>query len=99
MSVSSITQTPGGKIGIGVLILAAVGALAFEITHMNSSDGLRNVPAQQVVSEAQQQIDAINKMTNLTAEQKKAMIAHEQGEIAIAKGSGGKRGAPPAGTN
>ncbi len=99
MSVSSITQTTGGKIGVGVLVLAAVGALVFEITHMNSGDGSRNVPAQQVVSEAQQQINAINKMTNLSPEQKKQMIAHEQGEISTAQGTGSKRGAPPAGSN
>ena len=96
MSVSNITQTIGGKIGVGILVVAAIGVLVFEVMHFGSGDGSRNVPAQEVVSEAQLQIDATNKMTTLSPEQKKMMIAHEQGVINTAKGSTGSRGAQPA---
>ncbi|MDR3688118.1 MAG: hypothetical protein P4L46_01980 [Fimbriimonas sp.] len=97
MSVSNFTQTTGGKVGIAIVVVAAIGALVFEFMHYGSGDGSRNVPAKEVVSEAQQQIDAINKMTNLSPEQKKAMIAHEQGEIATAKGQGSPPGMPAQG--
>jgi len=99
MSVSNITQTTGGKIGIGVFLAAAIALLAFEITHYTSGDGSRTVPAKQVVSEAQLQIDAINKMTNISPEQKKAMIAHEQAEIATAQGGATSRPGQPTSGN
>jgi hypothetical protein len=86
-SFGNITQTTGGKIGVGILAVAAVGVLIFEVVHLSTGDQSRVVPAKEVVSEAQQQIDAINKMTNLSAEQRRAMIAHEQGEINVAQGS------------
>ena len=103
MSVSNMMQTPAGKIGAGVIVVVAIGVLAFEIKNFASADGSRSVPPKQVISEAQQQIDAINKMTNISPEQKKALIAHEQGEIDIANGSTGapkgKAGPPPASSN
>ncbi len=103
MSGSNLMQTPAGKIGAGVIVVLAVGILAFEIKNFATSDASRSVPPKQVISEAQQQIDAINKMTNISPEKKKELIAHEQGEIDIANGSTGaskgKAGAPPTSSN
>jgi len=42
MSVSNITQTIGGKIGVGILVVAAIGVLVFEVMHFGSGDGSRN---------------------------------------------------------
>ena len=94
---SGFTQSPAGKAVIGLVVVAAIAILGFEFTHMNSGEESRVVQPKQAISEAQQQIDAINKMTNLSPEQKKQMIAHEQGEIATAQGSMGGSQSSPSG--
>jgi hypothetical protein len=86
VGLGKFTQSTGGKVGVGLIGVAAIGLLIFEISHLSSGDESRVVPAKEVASEAQQQIDAINKMTNLSPAEKKAMIAHEQGEISTAQG-------------
>jgi hypothetical protein len=99
-SFRKFTESTGGKVGIALLVVGAVGVLIFEVSKMGTGEESRQVPPKQVISEAQLQIDAINKMTNLTPAQKKAMIDHEQGEINIAKGStkGDRGAAGPAAT-
>ena len=82
---SSILQTTGGKIGIGVILVLAVLALGYQFMHMSDGEKSRDVTPSQAISDAQRQIDAINKM-NLPDSQKKAMIAHFQGNIDTAGG-------------
>jgi len=93
--ISGFGETKLGKVAIVVAVIVCVGLAVFMGMNSLGGEPTRVVPAAQVKSEAQQQIDAINKMTNLTEEQKKAMIAHEQGEIDKASGQGGAgRGGP-----
>ena len=95
---SKVTETPGGKAAVAVVALLALGLVIFEASHLSFGGDTRVVPPAQVVSESQQQIDAINKMTNLTPEQKKQMIAHEQGIINQASGGApSQKPVPPPG--
>ena len=96
-TIAKFTETTGGKAVVGAVVVIALGLVIFEVSHVSMGGESRTVPAAQAVSDAQLQIDAINKMTNLTPEQKKAMIAHEQGNIGIAKGGPPAAGGPPAG--
>lgn len=88
----SMTQTPGGKAAITVVLVAAVAALGYQFVHMSDGEKSRDVSATQAISDAQRQIDAINQM-NIPEDQKKALIAHFQGNIDTASGKGAAK--PP----
>jgi len=96
-----LTNTPGGKVAIAVVAVLSVAIAIFAITKLTPEEGSRTVTPEQAVSDAQKQIDAINKMTNLSQAEKDALIAHERGNMATAKGAqgganpGDRRGTQP----
>jgi hypothetical protein len=84
MSAPEILSTPGGKLalGIGTLVLVAIAAVVAIKSGTFGGADLGNQPtANQLITGAQAQINAIDKMTNLTPEERQAMKAHEEGVI------------------
>ncbi len=89
-----------GKAGIIIIAAAAVAAAIYGYSRSVSmtSGASRYVSPQEFAKGAQTQAEAIEKMTNLTPQQKQAMLAHFQGEAAQANGQApAGRPGPPQG--
>lgn len=86
---------------IAVVAVLCVAVAIFAITKFMPEEGSRTVTPEQAVSDAQKQIDAINKMDNLSQAEKDALIAHEKGNMTTANGAkggsnpGDRRGSQP----
>jgi hypothetical protein len=94
-----VRTTALGKGAIIVIAVAALGAAIFgfnKAASMNSGQS-RYVSPQEFQKGAQAQADAINKMTNLTPQQKQAMLAHFQGEASQAGQGAAAKPGPPQG--
>jgi hypothetical protein len=86
---ANITETPAGKIGIGVFVVIAVGLAIFMGVHtMNPAPEVAD--PQEVKQDAQKAVESIQKQ-NLPPALKAEMLSHYQG---MAKGGGNGKGGP-----
>jgi len=92
-------ESTGGKVGIGVVVLAAVGIAVYAISASFSASGGgygKQVSVQEAAVSAQKAIDAIKANTHIPEQAKQQQIAHLQAQVDAANGHSAPAAKPPA---
>jgi hypothetical protein len=97
--IQKISESTGGKVGIGVVALAAVGIAVYAIFASSSGSGSgygKQVSAKEAAVSAQKAIDALKANTHIPEQAKQQQIAHLQAEVDAANGHEVPAAKPPS---
>ena len=96
--IQRISETTGGKVGIGVVVLAAIGIAVYAITASSGASGGgygKQVSVQEAAVTAQKAIDVIKANTHIPEQAKQQEIAHLQAQVDAANGHTAPAAKPP----
>lgn len=96
--IQRISESTGGKVGLGVVVLAALGVAAYAIFASSNISGGgygKQVSVQDAAVTAQKAIDALKTNTKIPEQVKQQEIAHLQAQVDAASGRTAPAAKPP----